>query len=215
MKSLQSKAETTWILAMKPRELFKKIFSLGRKKKKPGIREKYPQYEIGRGTYGDPKILSWKEGAVFKIGAFCSIAAGVKIFLGGEHRVDWVTTYPFNVLWPSGQNLKGHPKTKGDVVIGNDVWIGTEAVIMSGVTIGDGAVVGARAVVTKDIEPYAIYAGNPARFVKKRFDDATIQELLELKWWQFSDEEIEALLPHLLNSDIKVFIESARRFAEK
>ena len=178
------------------------------------MQEKYPQYEIGRGTYGSPEIITWQEGATLKIGAFCSIAEGVKFFLGGEHRVDWVTTYPFSFLWESGRHITGHPKTKGDVIVGNDVWIGAEAVIMSGVKIGDGAVVGARAVVTKNMEPYAIYAGNPARLVKKRFDEKTIQQLLALEWWNFTDEEIEQILPLMLNTDIRTFIVEAKRIKE-
>jgi chloramphenicol O-acetyltransferase type B len=191
--------------------LYKKLQGKKRPRRPRELREKYPQYEIGRGTYGDANILTWGEGAVFKIGAFCSIAAGVKIFLGGEHRVDWVTTYPFNRLWESGEGIPGHPRTKGDVVIGNDVWIGTEAIIMSGVTIGDGAVVAARSVVTKDIEPYAIYAGNPARLIKKRFDEETIRSLREIAWWRFRDEEIERLLPLMLSTDIAAFIAEAKR----
>ncbi len=139
------------------------------------------------------------------------MAPGVQIFLGGEHRIDWVTTFPFNVLWKSGRKIKGHPKTKGDVIIGNDVWIGAEALIMSGVTIGDGAIVGARAVVTKDIEPYAIFAGNPAQFVRKRFDEKTIQQLLELEWWNYKDEEIEQMLPLMLDTDIQLFISEAKK----
>lgn len=87
-----------------------------------------------------------------------------------------------NVLWESGRHISGHPKSKSEVIIGNDVWIGIESAIMSGVKISDGGVIGARAVVTKDIEAYAIYAGNPARLVGKRFDEATIQQLLELEW---------------------------------
>ena len=178
------------------------------------LHEKYPQYEIGRGTYGTPEILSWAEGATFKIGAFCSIAEGVRFYLGGEHRADWVTTYPFSYFWESGRHIEGHPKTKGDIIVGNDVWIGAEAVIMSGVRIGDGAVVGARAVVTKNIESYAIYAGNPARLIKKRFDEETIQKLLGLKWWNFKDEEIEQLLPLMLSTDIQKFIVEAKRIKD-
>ncbi|MFH0727570.1 MAG: CatB-related O-acetyltransferase [Pseudomonadota bacterium] len=188
-----------------------KLLGKKRPKRLRELRIKYPQYEIGRATYGGAKILDWGEGAVFKIGAFCSIATGVKIFLGGEHRVDWVTTYPFSRLWKSGEGISGHPRTKGDVVIGNDVWIGTEAMIMSGVTIGDGAVVAARSMVTRDIEPYAIYAGNPARLIKKRFDEETIWSLLEIAWWNFPDEEIERLLPLMLSNGISAFITEARR----
>lgn len=175
------------------------------------LKKKYPQYEIGRHTYGNPEISTWKEGATLKIGAFCSIADGVKIFLGGEHRIDWVTTYPFTALWEQGKHIAGHPKTKGDVIIGNDVWLGAEAVIMSGVKIGDGAVVGARAVVTTDIAPYEIYAGNPARLVRKRFDTKTIRQLLELEWWNFDDSEIARMLPLMLNKNIDGFILEVKR----
>jgi acetyltransferase-like isoleucine patch superfamily enzyme len=186
----------------------KKIKKMIRRREKD-IREQYPQYEIGRHTYGIPRIYSWNEGATFKIGAFCSISSNVKIFLGGEHRTDWVTTYPFNYLWKSARNIKGHPTTKGDIIIGNDVWIGAGAVILSGLTIGDGAVVGTNAVVTKDIPAYTIVAGNPAGIVKNRFDEQTISKLLELKWWEWEDSKIQTYLPLLLNSNIKEFLEKA------
>lgn len=195
---------------MEIKKYLKKIYNRLIFQKDLTFAEKFPQYEIGRHTYGSPNISTWNEGAIFKIGAFCCIASGVNIFLGGEHRIDWATTYPFSTLWEGGKNIAGHPKTKGDVIIGNDVWIGCEAVIMSGVTIGDGAVIGARAVVTKDIEPYAIYAGNPARLIRKRFDEATIQQLLELQWWNYSDRVIEELLPMLLSTEIQEFIDKAR-----
>ena len=174
--------------------------------KKKDIRERYPQYEIGRYTYGKPRIYSWGEGANFRIGAFCSIASGVKIYLGGEHRTDWVTTYPFNVLWEAAKHIKGHPKTKGDVIIGNDVWIGAGSVILSGVTVGDGAAIGTNAVVAKDVPPYAIVAGNPARIAKKRFDEETIHHLLKIRWWEWKDNRIEKFLPLLLNSNIEEFL---------
>lgn len=181
------------------------------KKRKKTLHQRYPQYQFGRESYGNPKIRSWGEGATLKIGSFTSIAAGVQIFLGGEHRTDWVTTFPFNVLWEEGKNISGHPKTKGDVLIGNDVWIATEAIIMSGVTIGDGAVIGARAVVTKDVPPYAIAAGNPAVVVKNRFNDETIQRLLVIKWWDWSDHRIKEALPLLLNNKIDDFLQYAER----
>ena len=146
-----------------------------------------------------------------KVGSFTSIASSVQIFLGGEHRTDWITTFPFNVLWKEGKDIRGHPRTKGNILIGNDVWVAAEAIIMSGVTIGDGAVIGARAVVTKDVLPYTIVAGNPATVVKKRFNDKTIQRLLEIKWWDWTDAKIHEALPLLLNNEIDNFIE----FAEK
>jgi chloramphenicol O-acetyltransferase type B len=179
--------------------------------KKKDIRERYPQYEIGRGTYGKPQISSWGEGATLRIGAFCSIASGVNIYLGGEHRTDWVTTYPFSVLWKVGKHIKGHPKTKGDVIIGNDVWIGAGAVILSGITVGNGAVIGAHAVVTIDVPPYAIVAGNPARIIKKRFDEETIKKLLRISWWDWKDIRIEKFLPLLLDSDIEKFLRVAEQ----
>ncbi|MBU0729177.1 MAG: CatB-related O-acetyltransferase [Proteobacteria bacterium] len=176
------------------------------KKRKKSLQERYPQYEFGRETYGHLQVHSWGEGATLKVGSFTSIAPGVQIFLGGEHRLDWVTTFPFNSFWAEAKNLFGHPKTKGDVLIGNDVWLGAESLIMSGVTIGDGAVIGARAVVTKDVPAYAVVAGNPAIVVKRRFDDKTIQRFLVVKWWGWSDSRIKEALPLLLNNDIENFL---------
>lgn len=179
------------------------------KKSKKTLQELYPLFKIGRETYGNPKVHTWGEGATLGIGSFTSIASGVQIFLGGEHRVDWVTTFPFNILWKEGKDIPGHPKTKGNVQIGNDVWIATEAIIMSGVTIGDGAVIGARAVVTKDVPPYTIVAGNPAAIIKKRFDDKTIQRLLKIRWWDWEDSKIREALPLMLNNEIEKFLEFA------
>ena len=170
-----------------------------------------PQYDIGRWTYGKPKIMSWGEGATLKIGSFCSFAPDVKVFLGGEHRTDWVTTYPFSVLWEIAKKFTGHPATKGDVIIGNDVWIGNGAIILSGVTISDGAVIGAGAVVTKDVPAYGIVAGNPARLVKKRFDEDIVQRLLKIAWWNWEDDKIQKYMPLLLNSDIVKFIIEAEK----
>lgn len=177
--------------------------ALGRRKT---LQDRLPQYTIGRHSYGKPTVHEWGEGSTLRVGAFCSFAQGVQIFLGGEHRPDWVTTFPFNVLWPQGHGIKGHPRSKGDVVIGNDVWVATEAMIMSGVTIGDGAVIGARALVTRDVPPYGIVAGNPARLVRHRFPCATVERLLRLRWWDWSDERIAQRLPLLLQDDIDAFL---------
>lgn len=141
----------------------------------------YDSFSVGKHTYGNPEILEWGEGASLSIGAFCSIGEGVTIFLGGEHRLDWISTFPFNILWECGKGFQGHPATKGDVVIGNDVWIGRNAVILSGVHIGDGAVIGTEAVITKDVPPYGVAAGNPARVVRLRFDARSIRNLLQLR----------------------------------
>ena len=130
---------------------------------------------VGAFTYGEDQIQlhNFQEGANLTIGKFCSIANEVEIYLGGNHRTDWITTFPFGQIYKSAlgrHDIEGHPATKGDVIIGNDVWIGGKATIMSGVTVGDGAVIGARAVVTKDVPPYAIVAGNPASVKRVRFE---------------------------------------------
>ena len=170
------------------------------------------QFVIGDFTYGKPIVRHWGESATLEIGKFCSIAANVHIFLGGNHRVDWVTTYPFpafSSFFPAAKEIVGHPATKGNVVIGNDVWIGNGATIMSGVTIGDGAVVGTMAVVAKDVKPYEIVVGNPARPIRKRFNDKIIANLLILQWWNLPMEEIEKIMP-LLCSDPDHFFENYR-----
>jgi chloramphenicol O-acetyltransferase type B len=182
------------------------------RRKPKSLQERFPQHAIGRGSYGDDVVVrSWNEGARLTIGAYCSLGHEVKIFLGGEHRTDWVTTYPFNVLWPAAAHIEGHPHTKGDVRIGNDVWIGAEAMILSGVTIGDGAIVGARAVVSRDVPPYAIAAGNPATVVKRRFDEATVARLLAVQWWHWPEERIARLLPLMLSRDIEAFLQAAEK----
>lgn len=154
--------------------------------------------EIGRFTYGHQrvKVKQWGEGAALRIGSFCSIAEEVTVFLGGNHRVDWMTTYPFGHILVDeigGHGIQGHPATRGDVVIGDDVWIGYGGTIMSGVTIGAGAVVGVNATVVKDVAPYEIVGGNPARHVKHRFEDAIRDRLLTLRWWELPVEDIRQM----------------------
>ena len=181
-----------------------------KRKRDMTIQERFPQYEIGKHSYGtDLRVYAWNEGSTLKIGAYCSIANGVEILLGGHHRTDWVTTYPFNALWPSARQFKGHPWSKGDVVIGNDVWIGSGALILSGVTIGDGAVVAARTVVTEDVAPYTIVAGNPARLIKKRYDDDTIGRLLRVRWWDWDEGKIQDFMPLMLSNDVAGFLNKA------
>ncbi len=157
---------------------------------------------IGAFTYGYKNccVRQWGEGASLFVGKFCSIADNVVIFLGGNHNVDWITTYPFghiNTEYFGGEDIQGHPVTKGDVVIGNDVWIGSHVTIMSGVTIGDGAILAAYSVVTKDVESYAIVAGNPARHVRYRFSPDICLALQKLEWWNLQIEEIKDLAKNL------------------
>ena len=168
----------------------------------------FPEHRIGRATYGRPRIFSYPNDAGLTIGAFCSIAEGVAIFLGGEHHPEWVSTYPFGALWPEHEHPE-QPKSRGDVVIGNDVWIGREAMIMSGVTVGDGAVIGARALVAKDVPPYGIVGGNPAKLIRQRFPDDIVARLLALRWWDWPDERIRKAGAMLQSPDIAAFLDAA------
>lgn len=166
---------------------------------------KAEKYSIGDYTYGKPTVLFKNSGTQLVIGKFCSIADGVTIFLGGNHRTDWITTYPFNVLpeyFPEAKNIKGHPATKGDVIIGNDVWIGRNTTIMSGITIGNGAVVAAESVVVKNVGSYEVWGGNPAKFIRKRFDDETIKTLEQIKWWDWELEKILKNVESLCSNDL-------------
>jgi acetyltransferase-like isoleucine patch superfamily enzyme len=150
-------------------------------------------------------VVRWSKNGKLKIGRFCSFAADTSILLGGEHRLDAVSTYPFGIF-VGGVARDVHELTKGDVIIGNDVWVGNGAVILSGVTIGDGAVIGARSLVTRDVAPYSIVAGNPAKHIRMRFDEATVRSLLQIEWWNWSEEKIKAEAPHLASANMTEFM---------
>ena len=140
------------------------------------------------------------------IGKFCQIAAGVEFIMNGaNHKMNCVTTFPFYTL--EGWNMKAPDifdlPIKGDTVIGNDVWIGQNSVILPGVNIGDGVIIGANSVVGKNIEPYSIVVGNPAKILRKRFDDELINLLLKLKWWNKSVHEVNDLIPILTESNLE------------
>ena len=128
------------------------------------------------------------------IGKYCSIGSGAVFVMGGNqgHRADWVSTFPFYYQANIFKDAKNSYEKVGNTTIGNDVWIGSEAMIMPGITIGSGAIIAARAVVTKDVEPYAVVGGNPAEFIKYRFTEERISELLKLKWWNWSEEKVKA-----------------------
>lgn len=140
------------------------------------------------------------------IGKFCQIAAGVTFVMNCvNHQMNAVSTFPFYILegWEQEVPPLSEMPVKGDTIIGNDVWIGERATILPGVHIGDGAVIGMNSVVGSDIPPYTIVAGNPAKELRKRFDDEMIQLLLQLQWWNLSIEEINSLIPFLACSDLE------------
>ena len=146
-------------------------------------------------------------GDKLKIGKFSSIACGAKfIFTSANHTMHSLSNYTFPIFFEEwgldAKNIRSAWDNKGDIVVGNDVWIGYEAVILSGVTIGDGAVIGARAVVTKDVPPYTVVGGVPARPIKKRFDDETIAKLQKLSWWDWDKDKINRNIHNIQNGDI-------------
>ncbi len=139
------------------------------------------------------------------IGRFCAIATGAQFVMnGGNHRIDGISTFPFPIFeawrgrWAGEMDF---PK-RGDTVVGNDVWIGYDALVMPGVHIGDGAVVATRSVVTRDVPPYAIVGGNPARVIRSRFDDATVERLLRIAWWDWDPERIFDAIPLISGGDV-------------
>lgn len=157
---------------------------------------------VGRFTYGydNVQIHTLFEGAPLNIGSFCSLAPNITILLGMNHRTDWLTTFPFGHVFKEhlgNSDIEGHPTTRGAVNIGHDVWIGRGSTIMSGVSIGNGAVIAANSHVVKDVAPYSIVGGNPARHIRFRFDQANIDFLLNLKWWDFPTETIKSIAPLL------------------
>ncbi|CAH2212980.1 CatB-related O-acetyltransferase [Tepidibacter aestuarii] len=141
------------------------------------------------------------------IGKFCSIASGVVFIMAGNqgHRQDWISTYPF-YYFDEFQDVNPNDgiKFSGDTIIGNDVWVGTEAIIMPGVKIGDGAIIGARAIVTKDVDPYTVVGGNPAKVIKKRFTDEEIRMLIEIEWWNWDVKKIKEYMPLITSNNIKI-----------
>jgi len=141
------------------------------------------------------------------VGSFCSIGSGAAFIMCGNqgHRHDWISTFPF--YWMSEVSAFAEAENgylpAGDTVVGNDVWIGSEAMVMPGVQIGDGAIIGTRALVTRDVEPYAVVGGNPARTIRKRFDDDRVRLLLEMKWWDWSDDQLKAAMPIITSGDVE------------
>jgi len=139
------------------------------------------------------------------LGKYCSIGSGTVFMMAGNqgHRMDWVSTFPFYFQANIFKESQNAYIKAGDTSIGDDVWIGSEAMIMAGVTIGSGAVVAARAVVTKNVPPYAVVGGNPAQIIRYRFNEEEINQLLKLKWWNWSEEKVKSAMPYLCSDNIQ------------
>ncbi|KPW55102.1 Acetyltransferase, CysE/LacA/LpxA/NodL family [Pseudomonas caricapapayae] len=175
------------------------------------IRLHYPRAEVGVGTYGTPDIVEFGDDSVLRVGSYTSIAEGVRILLGGEHRTDWITTYPFPAMVEQLSDIKDYSPSKGDVTIGSDCWICANAVIVSGVTIGHGAIVGAGAMVVRDVAPYSVVGGNPCKFIRWRFDEDVRDLLLQTAWWDWPMEEVKSVARTLCSSDMEAFLAYVRQ----
>jgi len=155
---------------------------------------------IGKYTYGDPiRRGSMNE---ITIGNFCSIAEGVVFDSGFQHNSKNISTFPFSTKFEGCEHLPSHIVNKGNILIGSDVWIGEGACIMGGVCIGDGAVIGMRSIISKDVAPYTIVAGAPQKVIRNRFVDVDIKLLMQMRWWDWTDEHIKEAAPLLMSDNI-------------
>jgi acetyltransferase-like isoleucine patch superfamily enzyme len=167
---------------------------------------KQENVSVGEYTYGVPTIYNWTNKYKIILGKFCSIGTNVIIILDGNHRTDWISTYPFGHLIDGIAKNEGHPAGKGDIRIGNDVWIGSHVMILPGVSIGDGAVIGAGSVVTKNVDDYEIVAGNPAKHIRFRFRDDQISALKKIQWWNWDIEKIKSNIASIESENIDDFL---------
>jgi virginiamycin A acetyltransferase len=171
-----------------------------------------PKIIIGDYTYYDDPIDSenFERNVLYHfgeecliIGKFCALGTGVQFIMNGaNHSLSGFSTYPFYIFGNGWENFQPEEFSKGDMIVGNDVWIGYDSLIMPGVKIGDGAVIGARSVVTRDVEPYGIVGGNPARLIRKRFSEEIIEELLAIAWWDWEIEKITQNLEAIIGADM-------------
>ena len=157
------------------------------------------QVEVGSFTYGTVDTLIFSDDLRLKIGSCCSIAPAVNFLVGADHVMNNISTFPFKV---KVLGEKYEAISKGDIIVQDDVWIGYDAVIMAGVTIGDGAIIGTRAVVTKDVEPYSIVGGVPAKEIRKRFSPEVIKKLMEIQWWNWPIEKIRSSIPDIQSGNV-------------
>ena len=190
---------------------------------KPTI--KNPNIQVGEFSYfGD---INFEEhvthhydfnGDKLIIGKFCQIAAGVNFIMNGaNHKMNSVTTYPFYIFkdWHQDSPHLSELPLKGDTIVGNDAWIGQNVTVMPGVKIGDGAIIGANSTVAKNVDPYTIVAGTPAKFIRKRFDDELIDLLEKVKWWDLKLEKIQKMIPILNDSDLDFVKEKLKEILKK
>ena len=169
---------------------------------------------IGKWSYGNPVIYRW-DNSKLKIGNFCSFGPRVKIYMGGNHRSDWITTSPlpadeFSNFFTNASGIKNFTKEKRDLEIGSDVWVGGHSIILSGIKIGHGCVIGAGSVIRESLDPYSIVIGNPARIIKKRFNKQVIKKLLQYPWWELDDDKINLLVPYLLSETFDLFFKKLK-----
>lgn len=174
----------------------------------------YPRASIGAGTYGGLGIYAYDDGSHLTVGSYTSIGPEVNVLLGGEHRTDFASTYPFFAQeWrgPDGRPVD-NCFSRGSVTIGSDVWIGKGATILSGTQIGHGAVIGAQSLVRGVVPPYEVWAGNPARHIRFRLAGHDVREaMLSIAWWNWPRERIERALPKLMSPDVQEFIDAFNR----
>lgn len=196
-------------------EMFYRIISIPGRIESRLLLRKYSNsthVKIGKGTYGIGRNTLAFSHSKIEIGKYCSVGPEVRICTDVDHDPSLISTYPLKTFLL--KRVEEDAISKGDINIGNDVWIGMRAIILGGVRIGDGAIIGAGAIVTKDVPPYAIVAGVPARIIRYRFGEKQIERLLEIRWWDWSEEKIKECLD-LLYGDIDDFISKTDRQCEK
>jgi acetyltransferase-like isoleucine patch superfamily enzyme len=163
---------------------------------------------VGKHTYGNPSIRIFEHDSTrLTVGSYTSIAHDVQFLLGGNHPTDRITTFPLRIrLGLNGAGEDGYPSSRGDIFIGSDVWIGARTTVLGGVRIGDGAVVGAGSLVSRDIPPYSICVGQPAKPVRSRIPEEFIGPMLEIKWWEWDDATVQDSVAELSGSDLEAFV---------